>query len=322
MPSPHNDIIFRDPSSLPETLRGGAVAIGNFDGVHRGHRAVLERTTAIAAGAGVPALALTFEPHPRSFFRPHEPVFRLTPSDLKAELLAKLGFDAVVEMTFNADLAAIGAEDFVADILVARLGVSHVVVGHDFHFGRKRAGTPQLLTELGGRHGFAVTVVPAAGTGETVFSSSRVREFLAEGRVEDAAGILGYEWRTRGAVRHGARRGRDLGFPTANIQLPANAELRHGVYAVRVSVDGVTHNGVANFGRRPQFDNGQPLLEVYIFDFAGDLYGKTADVSFVAFLREEARFDSVSALIEQMNEDARQARQRLSGPPREEAAGR
>lgn len=312
MSSHGHGLVFRDPELLPEHLRGGAVAIGNFDGVHRGHRAVLHRTAAIATQENVLALALTFEPHPRTFFRPQAPVFRLTPSEVKADLLAGLGFDAVVELTFDADLAAAAPEDFVARILVARLAARHVVVGHDFHYGKRRAGTPQSLIEEGGRHGFEVTVVPPARSGETLFSSSEVRARLAEGRVEAAADILGYHWFARGEVIAGARRGRDLGFPTANIRLADNCELRHGIYAVRVRIAGVDRPAVASFGRRPQFDDGAPLLEVHVFDFDGDLYGQTIDVAFVAFLRDEARFSSVDALIAQMGEDAREARARLA----------
>jgi riboflavin kinase / FMN adenylyltransferase len=288
------------------------VAIGNFDGVHRGHRAVLEPTVSSAQMAGRPALALTFEPHPRTFFRPQSPVFRLTPSDVKADLLAELGFDATVELTFNAALAGLAPEDFVARILIDLFGVGNVVIGHDFHYGKARGGTPETLIAEGRRHGFEVTVVAAAGEGETLFSSSAVRTLLAEGRVNVAAEILGYDWFVRGEVVGGARRGRELGFPTANLRLPENCELRHGVYAVRVRTDSGEHEGVASFGRRPQFDNGAPLLEANLFDFAGDLYGCVIEVAFIAFLREEARFSSVDALVEQMNDDAGLAREVLA----------
>lgn len=315
MPTDRTAPRLRDPQRLPEPLRGGAVAIGNFDGVHRGHRAVLGRTVAIARQADVAALALTFEPHPRTFFRPQAPVFRLTPSDVKADLLVSLGFDAVVELTFDKTFAGVAPEDFVAGVLVERLAAAYVVVGHDFHYGRARAGTPQTLIEEGARHGFEVTIVPPARHAETLYSSSEIRACLAAGDVEAAAEMLGYHWFARGEVTAGARRGRDLGFPTANLRLPANCELRHGVYAVRARIGGVEHDGVASFGRRPQFDNGAPLLEVHVFDFDADLYGHTIDVVFIAFLREEGRFASVDALVSQMREDAQRARERLAPDP-------
>ncbi len=315
MNSASDPFVLRDPASLPARLRGGALAIGNFDGVHLGHRAVLDRTIAIARQAGVASLALTFEPHPRSFFRPEAPVFRLTPSPVKADLIAALGFDGMVELGFDADLAGLAPDDFVARILVGRLGARHVVVGHDFHYGRKRAGSPQSLIAEGERHGFEVTVVAPARAGDTLYSSSEARARLAEGRVEAAAEILGYPWFVRGTVLPGARRGRELGYPTANLQLAANCELRHGVYAVRVRLGETTLDGVASYGRRPQFDDGAPLLEVYLFDFEGDLYGRELDVAFIGFLRDEARFEFVEALIRQMDEDARAARTRLAAEP-------
>lgn len=315
MHSDHHGIRLRDPERLPAGLRGGAVAIGNFDGVHRGHRAVLGRTVAIARQADVAALALTFEPHPRTFFRPQAPVFRLTPSDVKADLLVSLGFDAVVELTFDKALAAVAPETFVADILVERLCAGYVVVGHDFHYGKARAGTPQSLIEEGARHGFEVTIVPPARHGETLYASSEIRALLAAGNVEAAAEMLGYPWFARGEVIAGARRGRDLGFPTANLRLPENCELKHGVYAVRVGIGATQRAGVASFGRRPQFDNGAPLLEVHVFDFDGDLYGRSIDVAFVGFLREETRFASVQELVTQMHKDGQRARECLAAAP-------
>ncbi len=305
---PDDPTIIRDDDLLPDRLRGGVVAIGNFDGVHRGHRAVLGRALDIASATGAPALALTFEPHPRTFFRPDRPVFRLTPADVKARLIASLGFDATIEMAFDATRAGQAAEAFVTDVLVGRLGVGAVAVGHDFHFGKARAGTPALLAELGERLGFNVAVVSPAGDANAVFSSSRVRDLLAEGRVGEAAEILGYRWYVRGEVVPGARRGRNLGFPTANMRLADNCGLRHGVYAVRLRQGGVTRKGVASFGRRPQFDNGAPLMETHVFDFRGDLYGQTVEVEPVAFLRPEARFPAVDALVAQMHVDADKAR--------------
>lgn len=302
-----------DGRDIPARLRGGVVAIGNFDGVHRGHRAVLGRARDIARQRRVPALAVTFEPHPRSYFSPDQPLFRLTPPEAKAELIEALGLDAMVEIAFDAALAATSAEDFVDRILVGRLGAAAVVVGFDFHFGKGRAGSPEVLASLGHDRGFDVVVVAKAGDGDAGWSSSAAREALADGRVEDAAAILGYRWFVRGEVVHGEKRGRELGFPTANMRLPADCALRHGVYAVRMRVGAATHDGVASYGRRPQFDNGAALLETYLFDASLDLYGATVEVEFFDFIRPEARFSSVEELIARMHEDAAVARRMLGG---------
>ncbi len=297
---------------IPARLRGGVVAIGNFDGVHRGHRAVLGQAREIARERGLPALAITFEPHPRSYFRPEQPLFRLTPSVAKAELIEALGLGAMVEIAFDAALAATSAEDFVDRIIVGRLQAAVVVVGFDFHFGKGRAGSPEVLAALGRERGFEVVVVEKAGEGDAGWSSSAAREALAEGRVEDAAAILGYRWFVRGEIVHGEKRGRELGFPTANMRLPADCDLRHGVYAVRMRVGDTSHDGVASYGRRPQFDNGAALLETFLFDISPDLYGQTVEVEFIGFIRPEARFASVEELIARMHEDAAIARRMLA----------
>jgi riboflavin kinase/FMN adenylyltransferase len=294
---------------LPDHLRGAHVAIGNFDGVHRGHQTVLTAALDRARSAGRPALALTFEPHPRSVFRPDEPVFRLTPPEAKARLVAALGLDGLVVGRFDKAFAALPAETFVADVLVDRLGLRGATIGWDFHFGRGREGTPAFLDAAGRRHGFEVDVVePFACEDGDLVSSSRIRAALERGDLAEAAGLLGYRWFVEGTVVGGDRRGRDLGFPTANIRLAADCRLAHGVYAVTFTVDGVMHEGVANWGRRPQFDNGAPVLETFVFDFSGDLYGRRADVAFVSRLRPEAKFDSVDALIAQMHLDCAEAR--------------
>jgi riboflavin kinase/FMN adenylyltransferase len=304
--------IIRDTDPVADDLRGGVVAIGNFDGVHRGHRAVLDRVIELARKRGVPALALTFEPHPRTFFRPETPVFRLTPSDVKAELLCALGLDGVVEVEFDADLASTSAEAFVDRLLVDWLGASVAVVGYDFHFGKGRSGSPDVLTALGRDRGFDVVIVGKAGEADTVWSASAARAALAEGNVEDAARILGYRWFVRGEVIHGEKRGRDLGFPTANMRLAPETELRHGVYAVRMRIGEETFDGAANFGRRPQFDNGATLLETYLLDVSPDLYGKTVEVEFVAFIRPELKFDSVEDLVTRMHVDVEETRRLLA----------
>jgi riboflavin kinase/FMN adenylyltransferase len=305
--------------ALPDRLKGGVVAIGNFDGVHRGHQAVLEAAMRMAGSgsddpdARKPVLAMTFEPHPRSFFQPSTSIFRLTPPLAKAHVLAALGVDAVIELPFDGELASVSAEDFVATILVNRLKITGAVVGWDFHFGHKRQGSPAFLVDAGMRHGFAVQVVPHFDDeGGVPVSSSRIRDALAEGDLGLANGLLGYRWFVEGEIVDGDKRGRELNFPTANMKLGPDCRLKHGVYAVTFSVDGVTHMGAASYGRRPQFDNGAPVLETYVLDFSGDLYGKTVRVGFVAYLRPELKFDSVDGLVTQMAADCAESRAILS----------
>lgn len=306
---------------LPARLERGVVAIGNFDGVHRGHRIVVDMAVSRARSAGLPAVVMTFEPHPRQFFQPDRPMFRLTPAEVKAQLLREAGVDGVLQLSFDAELAALTAEDFVTRILVGGLKAREVVVGYDFHFGKGRAGTPASLVAMGEANGFGVDIVSAAGNGETIFSSSAVRSALAEGDIEGAAEILGYRWFVIGEVVHGEKRGRDLGYPTANIDLGHGCGLRHGIYAVRMRAGGEWREGVASYGRRPQFDDGAPLLEVYLFDFEGELYGERVAVEFFDFLRGEERFETVEALVEQMDRDAADARARLHDAVRREAPG-
>jgi riboflavin kinase/FMN adenylyltransferase len=301
---------------LPAHLRGGVVAIGNFDGVHRGHQVVLARALDEACRRGVPALALTFEPHPRKLFRPDVPLFVLTPPALKSKLLTKLGFSALVEHPFTRDFAASSAEAFVTDVLEKNLGISHVVTGFNFHFGKDRQGGPAYLMEAGKRHGFGVTLVDAfRDEGAEVVSSSRVRTQLAEGEVAQAAGLLGYRFTVEGEVIGGQQLGRTLGFPTANMRLSPEATPKEGIYAVRFRrADGTLHDGVASYGRRPTVDdNGAPLLETFLFDFSGDLYGETCDVSFFGYLRGEEKFDGLDALVAQIKRDEEEARALLAG---------
>jgi riboflavin kinase / FMN adenylyltransferase len=299
-------------TGIPDDLKGGTVAIGNFDGVHLGHKAVLAAARQ-AAGPG-PVLAMTFEPHPRTFFRPEVPLPRLTPAREKRLLLSHEALDGMVELTFDAELAALSAEDFVSDVLVKRLEVETAVVGWDFHFGRGRGGSPAFLAEAGPRHGFTAIVIPPFG-GENPVSSSRIRENLAAGDVSEANHMLGHRWFVMGEVVHGEKVGRTLGYPTANLVLPPETPLAQGIYAVRATFDGTIRDGVASFGRRPQFhEDAPPLLETYVFDFKGDLYGKTLGIEFVSFLRSEQKFAGVEDLISQMHRDAIAARRVLSGP--------
>ena len=288
---------------LPGGLRGGVVAIGNFDGVHRGHRAVLDAALAEAKGRHVPALVLTFEPHPRSVFS-GEPMFRLTPPTEKADVLRLLGFAGAVEQPFDRAYAGLTADEFIDRTLLADLGAAHVVVGDDFRFGAKRAGDAAMLRERPG-----ATVIDAFHEGNEAISSSRIRAALTEGRPDEAAALLGRRWRFAAAVSHGRKVGRTIGYPTANMELPGGAELAHGIYAVRYRrPDGTLYDGVASHGRRPTFDDGAPLFETFLFDFRGDLYGEEAHVTLFARLRGEEKFDGVEALIAQMDRDSSQAR--------------
>ena len=307
---------FNDLGSLPAQLSGGVVAIGNFDGVHRGHRAVLDRALEIAKASNRPALVLTFEPHPRTVFAPESPVFRLTPAPVKARLLAALGFDAVAEQEFSREFASHTADEFIQTVLIDGLKAAHVVTGFDFHFGKGRQGGPAFLMEAGKRLGFDVTLVDAfRDEGAAVVSSSRIRDCLADGNVTEAAGLLGYRYTVSATVIAGKQLGRTLGFPTANMELADENRLAHGIYAVRFRMaDGALKDGVASFGRRPTVDSdGAPLLETFVFDFDGDLYGQTCDVSFFGFLRGEMKFDGLDPLMAQMRHDESEARALLAG---------
>lgn len=300
--------------AVPTALRGGVVAIGNFDGVHRGHVALLSATKAEAARLSAPAVVLTFEPHPRTVFRPESPVFRLTPPAAKGRILKALGFDGMAVAPFSVEFSAKPAEAFIADVLVGQLGVRGVVVGYDFQFGKGRAGTPAMLVEAGAAGGFDVTTITEICDGEgRAFSSSAIRENLAEGDIASANAALGYRWFVTGTIVKGDQRGRELGYPTANMRLGDDCRLRHGVYAVRVHrPGGLILDGVASFGRRPTFDNGAPLLETFVFDFSGSLYGEELAIEFVGWIRPELKFDGIEPLIEAMDRDSLQARDMLA----------
>lgn len=307
---------FSGIDAVPERLQNCVVAIGNFDGVHRGHQAVLERALEQAKRDDLPAVVLTFEPHPRSYFRPNEPVDRLTDAAAKAEILRIMGFDAVIEQPFTADFAARTADDFVQHILMEKLHARSVVTGYDFHFGKGRAGTPDFLLQSGESAGFHVVLVDAfLDEGGYQISSTRVRDLLHQGKVSEAAGLLGYRYRVRGEVIHGKKLGRTLGFPTANMALQSGTGLKYGIYAVRFRrADGSLHDGVASFGRRPTVDDeGAPLLETYLFDFSGDLYGEIASVSLFGFLRGEVKFDGLDSMVAQIKRDEEEARALLAG---------
>ena len=304
--------ILRERTAIPPEARGASAAIGNFDGVHLGHRAVIDR----ARRSGTPLAVLTFEPHPRQWFAPDSPPFRLMNAEARAHALQALGVELLFELGFTRSLAGLTPEAFCGRVLAQGLGLAHVVVGADFRFGRDRAGTTDTLAGEGRRLGFGVTVAPlvSAGTGEV--SSTAIRQALSQGRPRDAAAMLGHWHRIEGAVIRGDQRGRDLGYPTANLSLEGLHLPRFGVYAVHVDVlTGPApgrHQGVASLGVRPMFGGEQPNLETFLFDFAGDLYGQHISVALVEFLRDEARFATVEALVAQMDADSAAARRALA----------
>lgn len=309
-----------DYRTLPTDARGAAVALGNFDGVHLGHQAVLALAHAAAAELATCFGVVTFEPHPRSVFAPGGPPFRLMTSDARAHRFERLGVEILYELPFDAALATLSPEDFVREVLADGLGVRHVSVGADFRFGHERAGDAHLLERLGPAAGFGVTVVPLVSDSFGDYSSTAIRRALTEGRPEEAARILGHSHRIEGVVQHGDKRGRTLGFPTANIALDGLHLPRLGVYAVRVLVLNGPHagayDGVASLGVRPTFGGGKaPNLEVMLFDFAGDLYGATLSVALVSFLRPELAFDLAETLVTQMHADVAEARARLAAAP-------
>src|ERR1700690_323350 len=308
-------LVIRDTTPATAIPKGAVVAMGNFDGVHLGHRAVIAAALDMGQAHSRPALAVTFEPHPRSFFSPNTPQFRVTDEAGKLRLLAGTGLAGAVVMTFDKIRAGTTAQDFIHHELIERLGISGIAVGYDFHFGKGRVGSPSLLVAEAPRLGIEVDVQPHIDIDERPVSSSAIRMALAEGQIADATAMLGGPWFVAGEVIHGEKRGRDLGYPTANIRLDRNCGLRHGIYAVRVGRGAERFDGVASFGRRPTFDNGAPLLEVFLFDFKGDLYGATLDVAFIGFIREELKFDGVDALVARMNDDSARARATLAAAP-------
>ncbi|PWG03794.1 bifunctional riboflavin kinase/FAD synthetase [Sphingosinicella humi] len=300
-------------SAVPAHLRGGIVALGNFDGFHKGHQAVVGRAVERARAEGRPALVATFDPHPVRFFKPDLPPFRLTTLDQRQRLFAGAGADAMLVFHFDAAFASVTAEDFVTERLVRLFGAAGVATGEDFTFGHKRGGNVEVLKRLGAEHGLSVdAVAPVEADGEPV-SSSRIREALEAGDPETAARLLTRPFAIEGVVEHGDKRGRELGYPTANIALGPYLRPKFGVYAVRGRLaDGRVLDGAANLGIRPQFDPPKELLEPHFFDFSGDLYGQTIEVELISFLRQEARFDGLGALAAQIKADCEEARRVLT----------
>ena len=308
-------------ANVRPSARQAVLAIGNFDGVHRGHQALIAAAVREAHAIGAPAGVLIFEPHPREFFHPEEPHFHLTPLKQKLAIFEALGLDLAAILAFDRELAGLSADDFIARVLVGGLHARHVVIGHDFFFGKGRTGTPETMHEAAQRSGFGITVVaPVAAEGE-VFSSSAIRLRLAQGDVKGAAAMLGRWWRTGGTVVGGARRGTGLGFPTANVPLPRGTALGHGIYAVRAYVGGRRYDGAGYIGTRPTYDDGMPVLEVFLFGFEGDLYGQTIEVEFIDFVRGDRRFASSGELVAQMQVDCARAVELLAVAPATPATG-
>lgn len=307
--------ILRRYHDLDPDARGASAAIGNFDGVHLGHQAVLDVARA-EAGPEAPLGVVTFEPHPRQVFAPDAPAFRLMNAEARAHRLDRLGVERLYELPFDGDLIALPPRDFAERVLSRGLGLSHVVVGRDFRFGKGRAGGAEDLRAFGAEMGFGVIVADLVETGGREISSTRIREALSEGNPGLAAEMLGHRHRIDGPVIAGERRGRTLGYPTANMDLEGLHLPRFGVYAVDVDILTGPHagraRGVASLGVRPMFGENRPNLETYLFDFSGDLYGAELSVGLVAFLRGEERFDDVEALVAQMDDDSRRAREALA----------
>jgi riboflavin kinase / FMN adenylyltransferase len=318
--------IFRHTAGLPDAMRDGIVTIGNFDGVHLGHQAVVGEAAREAARRDAPMTVVTFEPHPRRFFRPDDPPFELTPLRSKVRWLQALGVETLQLVHFDAEMSRVSAEDFVQRLLLDGLGARHVVVGYDFVFGHGRQGDTDMLRRLSQDGAFGFTEVDAVSAENgPVYSSTNIRGFLRQGDPMGAAGLLGRCWEIEGRVQIGDRRGRTIGFPTANIPIDDYVEPKLGVYAVWAGIerDGATewHMGCANIGRRPTFDGDGVVLEVYIFDFTDDIYNQLLRVALIDFIRPERKFDGVSALREQIALDSAASRKLLEsvqpGDPRQ-----
>ncbi|MCP4933328.1 MAG: bifunctional riboflavin kinase/FAD synthetase [bacterium] len=300
--------IVKHYKDVPASLQGCSMAIGNFDGVHKGHQEVLSTAMKAAKAVSRTSGVMAFEPHPRVFFQPQRHLFRLTSLEVKLELFETFGLELAAVMPFDANMASLSAEDFVTKVLVDGFNVCHVVTGFNFFFGKGRVGNPQVLQKLGEKYDFGVTTVEVQGEAGDRFSSSRVRELLQEGDPRGAAEMLGYWWRIKGTVMGGAQRGTWLGFPTANITLKNSEEFHHGIYAVRVYIDGGVHHGAAYLGTRPTFDDGHPVLETFLFDFEDDIYGKEILIELIEFIREDIRFRDEEELKANMRKDCEKAR--------------
>ncbi len=303
---------FTHDQPVPEGLKGSVLALGNFDGFHLGHQAVVNRAIALGFHERRPVIVATFDPHPVRYFKPDVPPFRLTSLDQRERLFAHAGADAMLVFKFGEQLATTSAEEFVSEILARQLGVAAVVTGTDFHFGRGRAGTAETMRDLGARHGIETGAVPPVMLDGEPVSSSRIRDALAAGDPATATHLLTRPFAVEAIVEFGDGRGRKLGYPTANVSLGRYKRPAYGIYAVRVRLDdGSEHFGVASFGVRPTFEPPQELLEAHIFDWEGDLYGRTIEIALMAYIRPEAKFDSAEALVAEMKRDEAEARRIL-----------
>ncbi|KAJ29955.1 bifunctional riboflavin kinase/FAD synthetase [Sulfitobacter pontiacus] len=306
--------IIRDYQFVSASDQGATAAIGNFDGVHLGHRSVIDMARAALPDA--PLGVVTFEPHPREYFAPDAPPFRLMGAEARAHQLQKIGVDKLYELGFDAALSSLSPRAFAQEVIVDGLGLRHVVVGADFRFGKARAGTAEQLQAFGAEMGFGVTIAPLMAKGPDTVSSTAIRNALTEARPRDAAAMLGHWHRVEGPILHGEKRGRELGYPTANMSIDGLHPPAFGVYAVLVDVlegpQAGRYHGVASLGVRPMFGENKANLETFIFDFKGDLYGKHVSVALVDHLRGEEKFDSLDALITQMDADSAQARSILA----------
>ena len=304
-------------SAVPASLRGGIVALGNFDGFHLGHQAVVGRAVERARAEGRPALVATFDPHPVRYFKPDLPPFRLTTLGQRQQLFAAAGANAMLVFQFDGALASLTAEQFVSERLVRLIGAAGVVTGEDFTFGRNRGGNVEVLRRLGAEHGLSLDAVPpVVADGEPV-SSSRIREALQGGDCDAATALLTRPFAIEGVVEHGDKRGRTIGYPTANLSLGKYLRPRYGIYAVRGRLpDGRVLEGAASLGVRPTFEPPKELLETFFFDFSGDLYDQSVEVELVSYLRPEQKFDGIDALTAQMNRDCTAAEKLLISSPR------
>ena len=300
-------------SAVPAAFRDGIVALGNFDGFHRGHQAVVGRAVSRARAEGRPALVATFDPHPVRFFKPDVPPFRLTTLDQRQELFAHAGADAMLVFEFGAPLASMDAEEFIAEVLAKQIGAAGVITGDDFSFGKGRKGDATLLARLGPAHGVAAEAVAQVVLDGERISSGRVREALVDGDTRTATHMLSRDYAIEGVVQRGDARGRELGYPTANLELGDYQRPKYGIYAVRVTLDdGSEHPGVASLGVRPTFQPPQELLEAHLFDFDRDLYGRKIEVALHAWIRDEKKFDGIAPLIAHMKDDEAKARHLLA----------
>ena len=298
---------------VPDNLKGSILALGNFDGFHLGHQAVVSRAVARAFHERRPVIVATFDPHPVRFFKPDVPPFRLTTLDQRQELFAHAGADAMLVFEFGAELASMDAEEFVAEVLGLQIGAAGVITGDDFSFGKGRRGDAELLRKVGAEHGIGAEAVAQVVLDGERISSGRVREALVEGDTGTATHMLSRDYAIEGVVQRGDARGRELGYPTANLELGDYQRPKYGIYAVRVTLeDGSEHPGVASLGVRPTFEPPQELLEAHLFDFESDLYGRRIEVALHAYIREERKFDGVEALVAEMHDDEAKARKLLA----------